>query len=221
LTTHDLIGGTFRVRDFNGAEWHNVPYGTWAVWDPRHRDPSAPGQTRAPTDVINLYGGPGSGKSTTAAGVFHALKLRGVRAELVTEFAKDLTWEKHQRALEDQLYVFAEQFRRMYRCAGQVDVLVTDSPLPLSLVYKVPDYPLNLERVVLEAHQCFNNYDFLLNRVKPFAQYGRNQNEEQARAIDRNIRKVLLTHNIKADTLDGDEAAAPYIVEKYLRHRQH
>lgn len=39
--------------------------------------------------VINLFGQPGAGKSTGAAYIFSQLKLRGINAELVTEFAKD------------------------------------------------------------------------------------------------------------------------------------
>lgn len=44
-----------------------------------------------PTLVVNLFGGPGSGKSTGAAYVFARLKMLGYNAELVTEFAKDKT----------------------------------------------------------------------------------------------------------------------------------
>ena len=44
--------------------------------------------------TVNLFGGPGTGKSTTSAAVFSLLKMHGVNAELITEFAKDLTWEK-------------------------------------------------------------------------------------------------------------------------------
>lgn len=52
--------------------------------------------------VVNLYGGPGVGKSTGAAYVFARLKEAGVVAELVTEFAKDLTWG-HSRAILDEV----------------------------------------------------------------------------------------------------------------------
>ena len=41
------------------------------------------------TLIMNLYGGPGSGKSTGAAYIFSMLKMVGVDAEYVTEFAKD------------------------------------------------------------------------------------------------------------------------------------
>ena len=44
------------------------------------------------TLVVNLYGAPGSGKSTGAAYIFAKLKMLGVNCELITEFAKDKVW---------------------------------------------------------------------------------------------------------------------------------
>lgn len=44
--------------------------------------------------VVNLFGTPGAGKSTGAAYIFSELKMRGINAELVIEFAKDKVWEK-------------------------------------------------------------------------------------------------------------------------------
>ena len=43
--------------------------------------------------VVNLFGAPGAGKSTGAAYIFSQLKMAGINAELVTEFAKDKVWE--------------------------------------------------------------------------------------------------------------------------------
>ena len=41
------------------------------------------------TLVVNLYGAPGSGKSTGAAYIFAELKMLGINCELITEFASD------------------------------------------------------------------------------------------------------------------------------------
>lgn len=43
--------------------------------------------------VVNLFGGPGCGKSTTMARLFADLKTRGLNVEMVSEFAKDLVYE--------------------------------------------------------------------------------------------------------------------------------
>lgn len=41
--------------------------------------------------IINLFGRPGSGKSTGAAYIFSKLKMHDIDAELVTESTKDKT----------------------------------------------------------------------------------------------------------------------------------
>lgn len=44
--------------------------------------------------LINFFGAPGAGKSTASAYIFSKLKMAGVNAEYVPEFAKDKVWEK-------------------------------------------------------------------------------------------------------------------------------
>lgn len=39
--------------------------------------------------LVNLYGSPGAGKSTGAAYIFAKLKMLGINAELITEYAKN------------------------------------------------------------------------------------------------------------------------------------
>ena len=46
------------------------------------------------TIVVNLFGGPGSGKSTFMANLFYHLKCRGVEVVMAPEFAKDSVWEE-------------------------------------------------------------------------------------------------------------------------------
>ena len=60
------------------------------------------------TKVINLFGGPGAGKSTTAAGLFYEMKVRDIKCELVTEYAKDMTYEK-QREFNKTLYCIMKE----------------------------------------------------------------------------------------------------------------
>ena len=64
--------------------------------------------------IINLIGAPGSGKSTTAAGIFYNLKMKGIKCELLTEYAKDRVWEENFMALNDQLYIFAKQNHKTF-----------------------------------------------------------------------------------------------------------
>ena len=69
--------------------------------------------------IVNIFGGPGVGKSTTAAAVFALLKLHNIEAELVTEFPKDLVWEKRAYTFENQNYIFGKQQHRQWRVASQ------------------------------------------------------------------------------------------------------
>ena len=56
--------------------------------------------------VVNLFGAPGAGKSTDSAiYIFSQLKINGINAELVTEFAKNIIWEHNRKALTNQIYM--------------------------------------------------------------------------------------------------------------------
>ena len=86
--------------------------------------------------VINLYGGPGSGKSTTAAGLYYRMKMAHHNVELVTEYAKDLVYaDRLEGMLDQQEYIFAKQNNRLHRLRNKTDWVVTDSPILLSTVY--------------------------------------------------------------------------------------
>src|SRR5437879_3750008 len=109
------------------------------------------------TYVINLIGGPGSGKSTTAAGLFFAMKIMGVRCELVTEYAKELVYDENWADLKRQLHVLSEQERRKRRLVDKVSFIITDSPLLTSAAY-VSD-GRDFYAVQESAHSLFAHYD--------------------------------------------------------------
>lgn len=164
--------------------------------------------------VINLYGGPSSGKSTTAAGLFYLMKINGYKVELVTEYAKDMTYEQRHNILEDQLYIFAKQARRLKRLEDQVDFAVTDTSLLLSIIYNRTDNKF-LNLLIDETYKKYYNIDIFVNRVKPYQQYGRSQTEKESKCLDKIIRNNLT--NGKFDFIvDGDEHA-PAKIMNWLR----
>ena len=61
------------------------------------------------TYFVNIFAGPGAGKSTLAAGLFWYMKQRGEKCELVREFAKELVWTENFRTLDCRSYVTGKQ----------------------------------------------------------------------------------------------------------------
>lgn len=169
------------------------------------------------TIIVNLFGAPGAGKSTTRAGVFHKLKLAGCSVEEVVEFAKDLVWEERHMALACQPYIFAKQLKNLERIMGKVSVIVTDSPLLLSSFYiqrHAPKrYPESFCRYVEDQFNSMNAINFLLRRVKPYNPVGRLQDESDSNQIAVELLDFLDVRNIPFNVVDGDEEAANEIVE--------
>lgn len=141
--------------------------------------------------VISLWGGPGSGKSTTAAGLFNLMKNWGYRVELITEVAKDFTYEKAWGNLTNQFLLAAMQDHRLRRLEGQVEWAITDSPIPMSEAYMTPEYRDWLPAALKGAYDRYENYDFMLRRVKDYEAYGRTQTHSQALALDIELRDIF------------------------------
>lgn len=150
--------------------------------------------------VINLFAGPGSGKSTTCAGVFSKLKLAGVNCEMALEYAKDKVWENSLDVLDDQIYVFGKQLHRLNRLKGKVDVIITDSPILLSIIYnkEASNY---LDDLVIEQFHKFNNLNYYVVRDESFNPKGRVQNHEESMEKDDQIKTLLNEHNISYTTV--------------------
>ena len=156
--------------------------------------------------VVNLTGAPGAGKSTGAAKIFSELKLLGINCELVGEFAKDKTWEHNITALNCQEYIFGKQSYRLARCRNEVDVIVTDSPLPLTIIYtKDEKIKEPLTALAMAVYNSYDNVNFFINRVKPYNPKGRNQTAEESDALSAEIKELYQRLNIPYTEITGDE----------------
>lgn len=166
--------------------------------------------------VINLFAGPGAGKSTTSAGIFHLLKIKDVKCELVVEYAKEVTYDKQYELLQrDQLYITAKQNRRLERLRDQVEWVVTDSPLLLGLMYRHEEYlPITFDKLVIDLFNTYDNINFFIDRTKKYQKYGRNQTEEEARQKDAEIKQLLYDNNLEFDIVQGNEHAPAYIINR-------
>ena len=89
-------------------------------------------QRRIRTIIIEVFGGPSSGKSTEAADIYAALKRKHVDAELSREVAKRWVWEGRSVGSFDELYILGAQIREEARLLGQAEVIVTDRPVLMS-----------------------------------------------------------------------------------------
>lgn len=170
------------------------------------------------TLIVNLFGAPGAGKSTAAAYIFSKLKMLNIDAELVTEFAKDQVWEENPAPFMNQAYMFGKQSYRISRVAGKVDVIVTDSPLPLSIHYnKDPRLTENFNLSVIDVFNSYNNVCYFLNRVKPYNPNGRNQTEEESDKMSGQIYDMLDKYNISVKTYRGCVEDYDIIVDEVVK----
>lgn len=148
------------------------------------------------TLVVNLFAGPCAGKSTTAADLFAELKYLGVDCEMALEYAKDKVWEKSYHILENQIYIFGKQLHRVNRLVGQVEVIITDSPLLFSILYGCHE-TYAFKALVLEVFHRYENVNFLLERTMKYNENGRMQTEKQARALDAQIKELLDQNHVE------------------------
>ena len=176
------------------------------------------------TVVVNMFGGPGAGKTTAAHEITAALKKEGFVVEFVPEYAKELCWtrndphapeDERRRAetllngrLMNQQAIWQEQNRRVESLVGRCDFVVTDSPALLSCMY-VRDYrdapgarkglagAVELfKRRWLSSFAAQDNFNLIVERSGPYRQEGRMHTEEQARGVDEATKRYLAENGI-------------------------
>lgn len=178
------------------------------------------------TFVVNLLGGSGLGKSTTAALVFGELKSRGQVTELVREFVKEWAWSGKKVGPFGQSIIYGQQLERESSLYNKVEYLVTDSPLILCPVYqKHYNGHESIKHCVLKDLQIAETMDvvhmnFLLKRQKPFDARGRYEDEKTAKLIDKKVEAFLTYHGIDYILVDcPDEDRVKFIADEVMSAR--
>jgi deoxyadenosine/deoxycytidine kinase len=166
--------------------------------------------------IINLFGGPGIGKSSIASGLTYKLKKKHITCDNPYEFPKQLAWDENHLAIKDQLYVLANQHRGIVKSFGKVDYIILDSPILLSLVYRSAytglEYPATLygesfDKMVLDIHNQYDSLNIVLKRTEGgYNEKERYQSLDESKELDRQIEDTLVKNNISYNSvLVGDK----------------
>jgi predicted ATPase len=151
--------------------------------------------------LINLCGGPGSGKTTFSYYLAYRLKKAGIRTELVGEAAReDHIYDSPPGTvapplLDNQVLLAGQQFERILRLQRHgFEAAVSDSPLELGLLYCAGHpYAKNLMGVIGDTAKRFETYNIFV-RATPgvYDPESRTQRTEaEARALDKPSRKLM------------------------------
>ena len=152
---------------------------------------------------INLWAGPGVGKSTTAAALFYKLKLAGIVAEWVPEHAKYLHYSGTLLQTSQKAIVEA-QAKTQGILQGHVEVTVSDAPVLLSLAYARAEELPELFEVAHEATRGWQTLDVLLHRdfTGAYEQAGRYQNENEAKRFHTETLSPFVRKNVGAGLVE-------------------
>lgn len=156
--------------------------------------------------VVNLYGGPCSGKSTLMAGLFYKLKSLGKNVEMSTEFVKDSVYDGNPYPFQDQIYVFANMLKHLRQYNGKVDYVITDAPLLMNSIYGEKELP-TFHKLVMEEYNRYNNINYFLERSKDvdFVSSGRVNTEKESNDIQKKVKKLLDKNDIPYKTYSISE----------------
>jgi hypothetical protein len=163
------------------------------------------------TLVINMLGGSGIGKSTTAAGLYYQMKLNHMNVELVREYVKVLAWQGTKIGRFDQVNIFGEQCKLEHTLYGKVNYIITDSPIILAPIYELFYHGDSMmEEAAIKflkksKESGVEQLNILLQRNKPYDTNGRFQTEEEAISVDKLTLEFLNKYNIDYKVIAGPE----------------
>lgn len=165
------------------------------------------------TRRIELYGGPGSGKSSLTAWLFARLKMQGVNVEHVQEFIKSWAFTGKTPISWDQVYVTGHQLHRediILRSSPDI-ILISESPIFLGACYaKKFCCPCWEQLVVIacmfETHFPATNI-FINREDMPYVPEARFENNEEAKQMDTFIKEEMGYYGIKFKEISYNDIA--------------
>jgi len=161
---------------------------------------------RKQTLVINLIGGPCSGKSTISAELFARLKKMGIHTELVSEYIKERIYEENKTITTHQIAIFGMEHYSITNKIGKVDVIVHDGSFINNIIYKQEDN-LEFDKLIVSEYKKFNNLDFFIKRGNiEFEEYGRIHNQKQSKELDKIIKSTYNKYELKYIEVESRDA---------------
>lgn len=171
------------------------------------------------TLCVNLYGGPGTGKSVQQALIFARLKMWGVDAIMSMEIAKRHVYSG-SKDIATQEGLFGDQLKELNLFNNNVEVIVTEAPLLFNIIYDkayAKTSNIDFHRTVSNRYKEFNNMDFLFTRTHEYQQEGRYQDESGAREIDEIIQQVLKENAVVPHVIEPHEESAITIARLIMK----
>ena len=170
--------------------------------------------------VINIFGGPGVGKSTIAAGLFYRMKCQHYDVESIEEYAKHLVYQNRLDVLQkDQLTILSKQHSKLRDVLETRSIAIVDSPLLLSRIYFNKDLnvvdPFLFGPVVIQLFNSYTNFNVYLERNPdlPYEKKGRvQQTREEAMEIDEKVKMFLELNSIPYVKVMSSESAVEIIL---------
>lgn len=171
------------------------------------------------TIVVNLFGEPSAGKSTAAMDITAKLKRAGINAEYVSEFAKDKVYEHNDEVFLHQEYIFGKQSFKMGRVRDNVQVIVTDSPLLLNILYNCDSKILgeDFNKVALNMFNSYDNRNYMLTRHHKYEDEGRIQNENEAAEVRKGLLNLLKDLNVSYKCCTSSEEDCNAIAKEIVK----
>lgn len=158
--------------------------------------------------VVNIWGGPGSGKTTLAYYLTYICKKAGLRAEFVGEAAR----EEHiydstpgiipPPLLDNQILLAGQQYERIVRLRRHnFQVAISDSPVQQGVLYCTnPSHTRLLTPLVFSLQNELKSINIFANREPgTFDAESRVQrNEAEAAAFDEKVRSLAPSMQFEA-----------------------
>ena len=145
--------------------------------------------------LVNIFGGPGCGKSTMAAGLKYRLGLQGINAEIAHEWVKEVIYAGDNPRTYPPSEILHQSTRRIERLTDKVDVIICDSPILMIAIYNK-----DVQAIAIEATHTHNlqqwwepkPVNILLTRHEgAFDQRGRVHSYEESLKVDEECMNAL------------------------------